>query len=654
MAARTGGTGFGTPAEAVPPIPTRMSDLAKSLGHPDGGEALPKTFRDAVQSGARDRGDRGEHRETTGNGTRQHAGGDGVHSTTERAARTDRGPDYRHDYQHREGPPNGRLSGFPGLMTLSSLMFDSQAPDDILRLLDRGVPELVSCELEACYLRRDGRLSANWPSTGADASLATRVAGLEPDGGALGFGEGVWRWAFPLTSMASPLGYLVLRSETEPSAERRFLIEALCQQAAAALASVSLHRRDRERLAELRRVNDDLSVMVARLEQRAAAHEVLTRVSASGEGEAGIARAAYELTGLPVVVEDAFGNPRHSAGLSEPDAHPPPPSTLERQAFLNRLVAHDGPVRERDRIVSLVRPRGDVLGVLVFLDPEHAAGDYETFVAEHATTELAREMAHQRSLAEVELRVHRDLVDDLVAGTDDESAIARAAAVGHDLRAPHHVVAIRWEHHGTEDAVATAAKRALRSWQRRALVSRRAGVAILLVDGPVDGAALHHALAARLGTKTGTIGVGGRCERPADVPRSHTEAVQSLAVREESASPYGASTFHDLGIYRILGGRHNRADVEGFMRERLGPLLDYDARRHSELVRTLFEYLECGGNYDSAAATLVIHRSTLRYRLARIREIAGLDLADVDTRLNLQVATRAWQLFHGHGPPTGS
>jgi DNA-binding PucR family transcriptional regulator len=129
--------------------------------------------------------------------------------------------------------------------------------------------------------------------------------------------------------------------------------------------------------------------------------------------------------------------------------------------------------------------------------------------------------------------------------------------------------------------------------------------------------------------------------------------MQALGIREESASPHGATSFDALGLYRILDVRHNRATVENFLRQWLGPLLDYDDQHHSQLVRTLFEYLEHGGHYDNAAAALVIHRSTLRYRLTRIREVAGLDLTDVDTRLNLQVATRAWQLLRSEGPSSG-
>jgi DNA-binding PucR family transcriptional regulator len=37
-----------------------------------------------------------------------------------------------------------------------------------------------------------------------------------------------------------------------------------------------------------------------------------------------------------------------------------------------------------------------------------------------------------------------------------------------------------------------------------------------------------------------------------------------------------------------------------------------------------------------------VHRSTLKYRLQRIRELTGFELGDPETLFNLQLATRAW------------
>jgi DNA-binding PucR family transcriptional regulator len=60
-------------------------------------------------------------------------------------------------------------------------------------------------------------------------------------------------------------------------------------------------------------------------------------------------------------------------------------------------------------------------------------------------------------------------------------------------------------------------------------------------------------------------------------------------------------------------------------------------------VATLSAYLEAGGNYDATANALSMHRSGLKYRLQRIRDVSGYDLADPDTHFNLQLASPAWR-----------
>ena len=104
-----------------------------------------------------------------------------------------------------------------------------------------------------------------------------------------------------------------------------------------------------------------------------------------------------------------------------------------------------------------------------------------------------------------------------------------------------------------------------------------------------------------------------------------------------------ATTFDELGIFQILAEVEEPASVERFVRSWLSALLDYDARRGSELVTTLSTYLECGRNYNATSAALGVHRSTLKYRLQRVRELSGHDLADPDAAFNLHLAARAWR-----------
>jgi DNA-binding PucR family transcriptional regulator len=123
--------------------------------------------------------------------------------------------------------------------------------------------------------------------------------------------------------------------------------------------------------------------------------------------------------------------------------------------------------------------------------------------------------------------------------------------------------------------------------------------------------------------------------------------------RTVGAEP-GASVFEELGVWRLLADVREVEGVERFVRQWLGALLDYDERRASDLVNTNSAYLAHGGGYDATATTLSIHRSTLKYRLQRIRELSGHDLSDADTLFNLQLATRAWQTLQTlrQQPPT--
>ena len=63
---------------------------------------------------------------------------------------------------------------------------------------------------------------------------------------------------------------------------------------------------------------------------------------------------------------------------------------------------------------------------------------------------------------------------------------------------------------------------------------------------------------------------------------------------------------------------------------------------------TLYRYLECGGRYDETAEALLIHRSTLRYRLQRIRDISQLPIGEADVNFNLQLGVPG--LEHSEGP----
>ncbi len=264
---------------------------------------------------------------------------------------------------------------------------------------------------------------------------------------------------------------------------------------------------------------------------------------------------------------------------------------------------------------------------------------------EHGATVLSMELARLRAVAEVELRLGRDLVDELLTGAEEERALALAQGLGYDLLRPHRVVVLTISEDRDIEDLFGAVRRASRDLRAGSLVGIRGSDVVVLADADMDWDEMRRTIAQTPDGDACRIGVGGRCWRPSDFPRSLHEAQLALKV-QSAAGPAQATEFDDLGVMRILAETEELAGIDRFVERWLGALADYDRVHTSSLVATLSQYLEVGGNYAATAHTLSTHRNTVKYRLQRIREISGFDLADPDTRFNLQLATRAMQTLN--------
>lgn len=538
-----------------------------------------------------------------------------------------------------EGSRRDYLSSLRALLLLSQLMIESGNESQISQLAATAVPSLVRSRFSGLVLG-DGTWIGGGDDTAQRAVLEAAMA-VGVAGGQLAVPDPAWCWAYPLRCTRGHIGHLVVGADDEPAGEEQFLLRALAQQTGVAVGNARLHAQERRTAADLAEVNERLQQTVATVRRSIAIHEQLTQVAVSGTGQEGLAQALHEVTGFPIAIEDEFGNLRAWAGPNRPDPYPKDPAARREQLF-RRVLREGRPVRDGGALVAVARPRPDLLGVIVLVDPAAAAGEQELMALEHGTTVLAMELARLRSLAETELRIRRDLVEELLSGTDRESALRRAQALGYDLERPHRVVVVEGRGRTKDlEAFLHAVLRSARYEQVGSLLVSRGEQVVVLAEREADWEDFRQAVLRELGGGRCRVGVGMLCARIEDLPRSHRQASLALALRSSTGSGEGAFRFEDLGVYQLFAGLPDQDEVERFVHRWLDPLLRYDEETGSELVKTLSRYLECGGSYQPTADALFIHRSTLKYRLQRIREIAGLDLNDPDTRFNLQLATRA-------------
>jgi DNA-binding PucR family transcriptional regulator len=175
------------------------------------------------------------------------------------------------------------------------------------------------------------------------------------------------------------------------------------------------------------------------------------------------------------------------------------------------------------------------------------------------------------------------------------------------------------------------------------------GLAVaLLPAGPPDApsdtvlAAALRRLAPGLGSDRLTVGVS----RPATLEALSGALQEARHARELAArrpGPVhvvtGAEVTSHVALLAAVPDEVRRA----FAVRVLEPVLDYDARTGAGLQETLEAFLECSGSWSRAAGQLHLHVNTVRYRIGRVEELTGRNLAELSDRVDIYLALRSLQ-----------
>lgn len=144
-----------------------------------------------------------------------------------------------------------------------------------------------------------------------------------------------------------------------------------------------------------------------------------------------------------------------------------------------------------------------------------------------------------------------------------------------------------------------------------------------------------------IGPGTGlTCGISEAMRTPEQAPRALLQAQQAIDLGVRIGRAGQVVHYEELGIYRLLLQVSDLTELVRYAEDVLGPVIDYDERRKSDLLGTLSVYLNQHESPKQAARVLRVHVNTVLYRIQRIETLTALDLADPDHRLNAHVATK--------------
>jgi purine catabolism regulator len=311
-----------------------------------------------------------------------------------------------------------------------------------------------------------------------------------------------------------------------------------------------------------------------------------------------------------------------------------------------------------ERVVAPIIVGGEIYGYIWIVEGDHPLTELDELAIDQAATVTALVMLQERAVREAQQAIRGDFLSQLLRqglpGEPDNTLYEQARAVGYRFDQPHQVLFVV----GQPLAGATAAQLSARLDQRlrgthananghSLVVLRERGIAVV-VEAKTDsaGQALAAELLADLNhpNQPVTIGVGHADADGRPLRRSYEEAQEAADIGRRLNPGARVMCFWELGLmdwlYQLspeaLEGNPFLAIVE--------TLAEHDQRTKGDLVRTLEAYLDSGGALAEAAEHLTVHRNTLLYRISRIEEIADVDLRNVEQRLNLHVALRAYRL----------
>lgn len=332
----------------------------------------------------------------------------------------------------------------------------------------------------------------------------------------------------------------------------------------------------------------------------------------------------------------------------------------KQSKLIRDQVAYRG--GEIERLVIPIFVKNQVYGHIVAYGKDQGISNYDKLGLEAASNIIAIEFLKKISVQEVENKYRLEFFDDLISLDENRrgKAVERASNFRFSENASYVVLSIRMAQKGDVDME----ERLLKASYLTDLVCKDLGhsylilnksntvhILVMLKEG--EGLSvvkrytkyIHEILKSRLKRQKVRIGSGRIYKGIHMVHKSLLDASRAL----EAAMDYlnqDIVFFEEMGVYKVLSNTAIKTELEIFLKDILEPLMAYDARKDTELIKTLMVYFECNGNLKRMSEVLFTHYNTILYRLSRIQEIIGLSLDDEENRYAIHTALKVHKIFN--------
>lgn len=489
----------------------------------------------------------------------------------------------------------------------------------------------------------------------------------------------------PLNFKGQVFGVITVNNFSDPNAFTEFdldLLQSLASQATISIENSRLYEKQRESLQEQADLNRIILQQARQLEHALNIHKTLASLALQNRGLPAITQSLSDILRQPVVILDMVFHP---IALAYPQGVEPLANGWWRQfdsllAYNSNRVYqpengktldHHRPIL--DPKVMPVQAGNEKLGFICTGRLSNEDGvDFANVAIEQAATVIALEMIKEQSIFEVERRLRGELLEEILAGTNDEHIVNRASLVGYDPTCRYWIILADIDdfrgyiqkNQLEENAILSIKNQLLKIGTQlvtqhypKSIVTFRSDMLVIMLGISSNltldqsrqrakniAQEIKNQLAAKFEQMSFSFVLGRPCTDLGQFKSRYQEAAMALQIIG-GTGPNQIVDCAMLGSALLLMKLDNRAELAEFVGTVLGDLIKYDRQHHSDLLATLTTYSRFNCNNVRVAAELHIHANTLSYRLSRIEEITGRALGRTDDWLDFQLAIRLLQIY---------
>lgn len=322
--------------------------------------------------------------------------------------------------------------------------------------------------------------------------------------------------------------------------------------------------------------------------------------------------------------------------------------------------------KEMDRIIVPILVKSNIYGYLSVFGLGKELSSFDSLYLESVSPIIAMEFIKKISVQEVENKYKSEFFEDLISLDErrKSKAIERASYYRLDKSAYYNILSIKFDNavEMTSDEYSQNITKAMYlidlickdSGKTYLRANKGKKVYVLMMWNEMNSdqnkrfielaEKVNDVLSSKIQHLNTRVGLGRTYPGIDNVHKSLKDSEKAIDASKNYVDS-NVIEFETLGIYKIFCQDNLKEELISFYNATLKPLVDYDRKRDTELVKSLIVYFETNGNLKKMSELLFTHYNTVLYRMNRIQEITSKSLDTERDRYGLQTALKIMKIL---------